>query len=93
MGKAAEHLGPGGAGSLMKLAVNSMLIAGVQALAEAVALGERGGLDRKRFLDVLGQTAAVSPGSGPSSPTLRRTGTRRRSRCGRRRRTWGWCST
>ena len=62
MGKSAEHHGAGGAGSLMKLAVNSMVIAGVQLLAEAVALGERGGLDRKRFLDVLGQTAAVSPG-------------------------------
>lgn len=62
MGKAVEHLGAGGSGSLMKLVINDMLVIGVQALAEAVALGTAGGIDRKRLLDVLGQTAVVSPG-------------------------------
>jgi 3-hydroxyisobutyrate dehydrogenase len=62
MGKAAEHLGGPGAGATAKLAINAMVAIGVQSLAEGLALAERGGLDRKQFLDVLGQTAAVSPG-------------------------------
>ena len=62
MGKSVEHLGGPAAGTTAKLAINAMLAVGVQALAEALALAERGGLDRGRFLDTLGQTAAVSPG-------------------------------
>ncbi len=68
MGKAAEHLGGPGAGSAAKLVINSMLAVGVQALAEAVALGERAGLDRGRLLDVIGQTAVVSPGQKSKFP-------------------------
>jgi 3-hydroxyisobutyrate dehydrogenase-like beta-hydroxyacid dehydrogenase len=37
----------------MKLVVNSLLGFGMQAIAEAVALGEKAGLDRNRLLDVL----------------------------------------
>jgi 3-hydroxyisobutyrate dehydrogenase len=33
----------------------------MQAIAEAVALGEKAGLDRNRLLDVLCQTAVVAP--------------------------------
>ncbi len=44
MGKSAEHLGGPGAGSTAKLAINAMLAVGVQALAEGLALAERGGL-------------------------------------------------
>jgi len=44
----------------MKLVVNSLLGIGMQAIAEAVALGEKAGLDRNRLLDVLSQTAVVS---------------------------------
>ena len=33
----------------------------MQAIAEAVALGEKSGLDRNRFLDALSQTAVVAP--------------------------------
>jgi len=33
----------------------------MQAIAEAVALGEKAGLDRHRLLDVLAQTAVVAP--------------------------------
>ena len=62
LGKAAEHLGGPAAGTTAKLAINGMLAVGVQSLAEGLLLAERGGLDRKRFLDVLGQTAVVSPG-------------------------------
>lgn len=33
----------------------------MQAIAEAVALGEKAGLDRNRLLDVLSETAVVAP--------------------------------
>ena len=45
----------------MKLVVNTLLGIGMQAIAEAVALGEKAGLDRNRLLDVLSQTAVVAP--------------------------------
>jgi 3-hydroxyisobutyrate dehydrogenase len=55
------HLGPTGSGATMKLVVNTLLGIGMQAIAEAVALGEKAGLDRKRLLDVLSETAVVAP--------------------------------
>jgi 3-hydroxyisobutyrate dehydrogenase-like beta-hydroxyacid dehydrogenase len=54
-------MGPSGSGTGMKLVVNTLLGVGMQAIAEAVALGEAGGLDRKRLLEVLAQTAVVAP--------------------------------
>jgi 3-hydroxyisobutyrate dehydrogenase len=55
------YLGPSGSGATMKLVVNSLLGIGMQAIAEALALGEKAGLDRNRLLDVLSQTAVVAP--------------------------------
>ena len=55
------YLGPSGSGATMKLVVNSLLGVGMQAIAEAVALGEKAGLDRNRLLEVLSQTAVVAP--------------------------------
>jgi 3-hydroxyisobutyrate dehydrogenase-like beta-hydroxyacid dehydrogenase len=55
------YLGPSGSGAAMKLVVNTLLGIGMQAIAEAVALGEKAGLDRNRLLDVLSQTAVVAP--------------------------------
>src|SRR5712664_1482144 len=55
------HLGPSGSGATMKLVVNTLLGSGMQAIAEAVALGEKAGLDRHRLLDVLSETAVVAP--------------------------------
>jgi 3-hydroxyisobutyrate dehydrogenase-like beta-hydroxyacid dehydrogenase len=55
------YLGPNGSGATMKLVVNTLLGVGMQAIAEAVALGEKAGLDRNRLLDVLSQTAVVAP--------------------------------
>jgi 3-hydroxyisobutyrate dehydrogenase-like beta-hydroxyacid dehydrogenase len=55
------YVGPSGSGATMKLVVNSLLGVGMQAIAEAVALGEKAGLDRNRLLDVLSQTAVVAP--------------------------------
>src|SRR6202045_631502 len=55
------YLGPSGSGATMKLVVNTLLGIGMQAIAEAVALGEKAGLDRNRLLDVLSKTAVVAP--------------------------------
>lgn len=55
------YLGPSGSGATMKLVVNTLLGVGMQAIAEAIALGEKAGLDRNRLLEVLSQTAVVAP--------------------------------
>jgi 3-hydroxyisobutyrate dehydrogenase-like beta-hydroxyacid dehydrogenase len=55
------YLGSSGSGATMKLVVNSLLGIGMQAIAEAVALGERAGLDRARLLGVLSETAVIAP--------------------------------
>ncbi|HEV2280914.1 MAG TPA: NAD(P)-dependent oxidoreductase [bacterium] len=54
------YMGASGTGATMKLVTNTLLGLGVQALAEAVALGRKAGLDTKLMLDVLGSTAVVS---------------------------------
>jgi 3-hydroxyisobutyrate dehydrogenase-like beta-hydroxyacid dehydrogenase len=55
------HLGPNGAGTTMKLVVNAILGVEMQAIAEAVAMGEKGGLSRDVLLQVLAQTALIAP--------------------------------
>ncbi len=55
------HLGPNGAGTTMKLVVNAILGIGMQAIAEAAALGEKSGLSRDVLLQVLAQTAVIAP--------------------------------
>jgi 3-hydroxyisobutyrate dehydrogenase-like beta-hydroxyacid dehydrogenase len=55
------YLGPSGSGATMKLVVNSLLGIGMQAIAEALVLGEKAGLDRNRLLGVLSETAVVAP--------------------------------
>jgi 3-hydroxyisobutyrate dehydrogenase-like beta-hydroxyacid dehydrogenase len=55
------HLGTPGAGTAMKLVVNTLLGVGMQAIAEAVVLGEKAGLDRERLLEVLSKTAVIAP--------------------------------
>lgn len=54
-------LGDSGSGTAMKLVVNTLLGVGMQAIAEAVVLGERTGLDRSRLLEVLAKTAVIAP--------------------------------
>jgi 3-hydroxyisobutyrate dehydrogenase-like beta-hydroxyacid dehydrogenase len=54
-------LGGSGSGTTMKLVVNTLLGVGMQAIAEAVVLGEKSGLDRGRLLEVLAKTAVVAP--------------------------------
>lgn len=54
------HLGPSGSGTTMKLVVNALLGLNMQAIAEAVAFGEKAGLDRHLLLEVLAKTAVVA---------------------------------
>src|SRR5579871_5656019 len=55
------YLGPNGSGAVMKLVVNTLLGVGMQAIAEAVALGEKSGLERDRLLGVLSEKTVVAP--------------------------------
>jgi 3-hydroxyisobutyrate dehydrogenase len=54
-------LGGSGSGTAMKLVVNTLLGVGMQAIAEAVVLGETVGLNRERLLEVLSKTAVIAP--------------------------------
>ena len=54
------HMGPAGSGQLTKM-VNQICIGGlVQALSEAIAFGQKAGLDIEKVLDVIGKGAAQS---------------------------------
>jgi len=54
-------IGPGSSGILMKLVVNLLLGVDMQAIAEAVSLGEHLAIDRNVLLDVLAKTAVIPP--------------------------------
>ena len=54
-------IGPGSSGVQMKLVVNLLLGLDMQAIAEAVSLGEHLQIDRNILLDVLSKTAVVAP--------------------------------
>jgi 3-hydroxyisobutyrate dehydrogenase-like beta-hydroxyacid dehydrogenase len=55
------HMGPSGSGTAMKLVVNALLGVNMQAIAEAVAFGEKAGLNRALLLEVLAKTAVIAP--------------------------------
>jgi 3-hydroxyisobutyrate dehydrogenase-like beta-hydroxyacid dehydrogenase len=55
------YMGPSGSGVAMKLVVNTLLGVGMQALAEAIALGLRLDLPRDLLFDTLAKTAVVAP--------------------------------
>ncbi len=66
------YMGPSGMGTSMKLVVNTLLGVGIQVLAEAVALGEKAGLEKARLLDVLAKTAVISPRQKLAMENVRR---------------------
>lgn len=55
------HVGDGEQARVVKLAVNAVLAATAELLAEVVALGEANGLERGALLEVLASSAAGSP--------------------------------
>ena len=68
--KAVTLLGESGAGQLAKM-VNQIAIAGlVQGLSEAIAFGEKAGLDMKAVLGVIGKGAAQSWQLDNRGPTM-----------------------
>ena len=68
--KAMTLLGPSGSGQLAKM-VNQTAIAGlVQGLSEAIAFGQRAGLDMKAVLEVIGKGAAQSWQMDNRGPTM-----------------------
>ena len=64
MSKAIVHLGPAGSGAMIKLINNFVCGVQVAALAEALTMIERSGLDRARALEVL-------TGGAPGSPLVK----------------------
>ena len=55
------HVGPSGAGSTMKLAVNGIIHALNQALSEALVLAETAGVERATAYEVFAASAAAAP--------------------------------
>ena len=61
MGRNVFHLGPVGSGAVMKLAVNGIVFALGQAIAEALVVAERSGIDNALAYDVFENSAVAAP--------------------------------
>jgi 3-hydroxyisobutyrate dehydrogenase-like beta-hydroxyacid dehydrogenase len=72
LGRNRFYMGASGMGTTMKLVVNTLLGLGMQALAEAIALGEKAGLERRLLLEVLGETAVLTPGQKSKLENVKR---------------------
>jgi 3-hydroxyisobutyrate dehydrogenase-like beta-hydroxyacid dehydrogenase len=59
--KQSFYMGPSGSGLAMKLVVNTLLGVGMQAIAEALALGSGLGIQRDLLCETLGKTAVIAP--------------------------------
>jgi 3-hydroxyisobutyrate dehydrogenase/2-hydroxy-3-oxopropionate reductase len=60
-GSGFHHLGPVGTGATMKLAVNSIVFGLNAAVAEALVLAERAGIDRHAAYEVFASSAIAAP--------------------------------
>jgi 3-hydroxyisobutyrate dehydrogenase-like beta-hydroxyacid dehydrogenase len=72
LGTSSFYMGDSGRGTTMKLVVNTLLGLGMQSLAEAIALGERAGLEKDLLLEVLDQTAVLTPGQKSKLQNVRK---------------------
>ena len=70
MGKRWFHLGPNGAGQTVKLAMNAILALQVDAMAEALALVTRAGLDGAQLVEVMQASMARSGVLDVKSPLM-----------------------
>jgi 3-hydroxyisobutyrate dehydrogenase len=61
IGKEVTHLGENGMGATMKLVLNMLMGVQMPALAEAVVLGERAGLEREKILEMIAKSGYSSP--------------------------------
>ena len=69
-GKTHFYLGEGEQARVIKLVINLMIAGTAGLMAEALTLGEKGGLDWKQMLDVIHKSAAGSPMVGYKVPPL-----------------------
>ena len=69
-GKAHFYLGQGEQARVIKLVINLMIAGTAGLMAEALTLGEKGGLDWKQMLDIMHKSAAGSPMVGYKVPPL-----------------------
>ena len=70
MGKKLFHLGPIGAGQTVKLAMNALLALEVDAMAEALALVTRAGLNGEQLIEVMQASMGRSPLLDLKSPLM-----------------------
>ena len=70
MGKKWFHLGPNGAGQTIKLAMNAILALQVGAMAEALALVQRAGLNGEQLVEVMQASMARSGVLDVKSPLM-----------------------
>jgi len=52
---------PPGAANVVKLGGNFLILSAIEAMAEAMTLGEKSGIDRKAMADFFGQTVFSCP--------------------------------
>ncbi len=70
IGPKVTHIGGNGLACQMKIAVNLLLMVEVIAFGEAVALAEKGGVDRAVALDAMLKSVAASPVLGYRGPYI-----------------------
>jgi 3-hydroxyisobutyrate dehydrogenase-like beta-hydroxyacid dehydrogenase len=70
IGPKVTHIGPNGLACQMKIAVNLLLMVEVIAFGEAVALAEKGGVDREVAVDAVLKSVAASPVLGYRGPFI-----------------------
>jgi 3-hydroxyisobutyrate dehydrogenase-like beta-hydroxyacid dehydrogenase len=62
--KTIFHLGPAGAGNVMKLVIQSIFLSQMASFLEAVSMGERSGVPLETLLDVVAASSAHHPAIG-----------------------------
>jgi 3-hydroxyisobutyrate dehydrogenase-like beta-hydroxyacid dehydrogenase len=70
LGRTVTHIGTNGMALTMKLAVNISLAAQIMAFSEGVLLAERGGVDPRLAIEVLGASAVGSPALRARGPLV-----------------------
>jgi 3-hydroxyisobutyrate dehydrogenase-like beta-hydroxyacid dehydrogenase len=70
IGPKVTYIGPNGHAILTKVAINLALVVSVTALAEAVALVEKAGVDRSAVVDAVLKSVIASPVLGYRAPLL-----------------------
>jgi 3-hydroxyisobutyrate dehydrogenase-like beta-hydroxyacid dehydrogenase len=70
IGPKVSYIGPSGMATTMKIAVNLLLMVEVICFGEAVALAEKGGVERKTAVDAILKSVAASPVLGYRGPYI-----------------------